>query len=198
MCIHILLDSSTKDLLFSSSFEFVFVIKCNSSWIPKLWVTCIGTYIDLVNMLVFALNFKNVQLTFCLVELLGGISSFSLESNPFFYVSFWHIGKVFVCIILYITSLSLSVCQGVEIQITFNKTVPPNSRAQKLFRTSSFYFLLLFLSSFSRSNCQRSLFLIFIFTSIFAQQLSSSMGEVFLGFEGWVKRFGCPFFGLRI
>ncbi len=31
-----------------------------------------------------------------------------------------------------------------------------------------------------------------------AQQLPSSMGEVFLGFGGWVKRFGCAFFGLRV
>jgi hypothetical protein len=25
-----------------------------------------------------------------------------------------------------------------------------------------------------------------------------SMGEVFLGFGGWVRRFGCVFFGLRV
>jgi len=24
------------------------------------------------------------------------------------------------------------------------------------------------------------------------------MGEVFLGFGGWVRRFGCVFFGLRV
>ncbi len=46
--------------------------------------------------------------------------------------------------ILYINSVSLSVCpsvcRGPETQITFNKIVPPNSRAQKLFRTSSSYF----------------------------------------------------------
>jgi hypothetical protein len=45
--------------------------------------------------------------------------------------------------ILYINSFSLSVCRGLETQITFNKIVPPNSRAQKLFRTSSSYFLFL-------------------------------------------------------
>jgi hypothetical protein len=35
----------------------------------------------------------------------------------------------------------------------------------------------------------------FTFTSVSAQQLPSSMGEVFLGFGGWVRRFGCAFFG---
>ncbi len=95
-------------------------------------------------------------------------------------------------------SVSLSVCRGLETQITFNKTIPPNSRAQKLSRTSSSYFLLLLLCPFPRSNCQRSLLLTFIFTSVSAQQLSSSMGEVFLGFGGWVRRFGCAFLGLRV
>jgi hypothetical protein len=61
-----------------------------------------------------------------------------------------------------------SVCRGPETQITFNKTVPPNSRAQKLFRTSSSYFLLLLLRPFPRSNCRRSLLLTFTFTSVFA------------------------------
>jgi len=46
--------------------------------------------------------------------------------------------------ILYINSVSqfvsVSVCWGPETHITFNKIVPPNSRAQKLFRTSSSYF----------------------------------------------------------
>jgi hypothetical protein len=74
-------------------------------------------------------------------------------------------------IILYINSVSLSVCQGPKTQIIFNKIVPPNSRAQKLFMTSSSYFLLLLLHPFSRSNCRRSLFLTFTFTSVFAQQL---------------------------
>ncbi len=103
--------------------------------------------------------------------------------------------------ILYINSVSLSVSvsvwrQGPETQITFNKTVPPNLRAQKLFRTSSSYFLLL--RPFPRNNCRRSLLLTFTFTSVSAQQLPSSMGEVFLGFGGWVRRFGCAFFGLRV
>jgi hypothetical protein len=61
--------------------------------------------------------------------------------------------------ILYINSVSLSVsvsvCRGPETQITFNKTVPSNLRAQKLFRTSSSYFLLLLLRPFPRSNCRR-------------------------------------------
>jgi hypothetical protein len=61
--------------------------------------------------------------------------------------------------ILYINSVSLSVRQSVnrgpETQITFNKTIPPNSRAQKLLKTSSSYFLLLFLRLFSRSNRRR-------------------------------------------
>ncbi len=42
------------------------------------------------------------------------------------------------------------------------------------------------------------LLLTFTFTSVSAQQLPSLMGEVFLGFEGWVRRFGCAFFGLRV
>jgi hypothetical protein len=46
-------------------------------------------------------------------------------------------------------------CHDLETQFTFNKIVPPNSRAQKLFKTSSFYFLLLFLHPFSRNNCRR-------------------------------------------
>jgi hypothetical protein len=98
--------------------------------------------------------------------------------------------------IIYINSVSLSVYRGSETQITFNKIVPPNLRAQKLFRTSRFYFLLL--RSFSRNNCRRSLLLTFTFTSVFTQQLSLSMEEIFLGFEGWVRRFGCAFFGLRV
>ncbi len=154
----------------------------------------------------------------------------------------------------------LSVCRGPETQITCNKTIPPNSRAQKLFRTSSFYFyfyvcfraatavidgggifgiwrvgegaqklfktsssyfLLLLLRLFPRNNCRRwwgrhfwdleggwggpktiqdlkFLLLTFTFTSVFAQQLPLSMGEVFLGFGGWVRRFECAFFGLRV
>jgi len=63
------------------------------------------------------------------------------------------------------------VCPGPETQISFNKIVLLNSRAQKLFKTSSsyfyfdvrfraatargFYFLLLFLRPFSRTNCRR-------------------------------------------
>jgi hypothetical protein len=62
-------------------------------------------------------------------------------------------------LILYINSVSLSVCQSVcrgpETRITFNKIVPSNSRAQKLFRTSSSYFLLLLLHPFPCSNCRR-------------------------------------------
>jgi len=99
--------------------------------------------------------------------------------------------------IIYINSVSLSVsvfvCRGPETHITFNKTVPPNSRAQKLFRTSNSYFLLLLLRSFSRNNCRRSLLLTFTFTSVSTQQLPSSMGKVFLGFgrceEIWVRFF---------
>jgi hypothetical protein len=34
--------------------------------------------------------------------------------------------------------------------------------------------------------------------SVFVQLLPSSMGEVFLGFGRWVRRFGCAFFGLRV
>jgi hypothetical protein len=49
-------------------------------------------------------------------------------------------------------SVGLLISQGPETQITFNKTVPPNLRAQKLFKTSSSYFLLL--RPFSRSNCR--------------------------------------------
>jgi hypothetical protein len=41
-------------------------------------------------------------------------------------------------------------------------------------------------------------FLLLTFMSVFAQRLPSSMGEVFFGFGGWVRRFGCPFFGLRV
>jgi hypothetical protein len=57
------------------------------------------------------------------------------------------------------------------------------------------YFLLLFLGPFPRSNCRRSLLFTFIFTFISTQQLPSSMGEILLGFERWVKRFGCAFLG---
>jgi hypothetical protein len=66
----------------------------------------------------------------------------------------WHV-RFFI--ILYINSVSLSVRQCVSVgpktHITFNKTVPPNSKAQKLLRTSSFYFLLL--RSFLHSNYRR-------------------------------------------
>ncbi len=86
-------------------------------------------------------------------------------------------------IILYINSVSLfvnvSVCRGLETQITFNKTVPPNSRAQKLFRTSSSYFLLLLLRSFPHSNCRRSLLLTFTFTFVSAQQLPEVLTSYF-------------------
>jgi hypothetical protein len=58
-----------------------------------------------------------------------------------------------------INSVSLLVCPfvcwGLETQITFNKIVPPNSRAQKLFKTSSSYFLFLLLRLFPRNNCHR-------------------------------------------
>jgi hypothetical protein len=47
-----------------------------------------------------------------------------------------------------------SICRGLETQIIFNKTVSPNSRAQKLFKTSSSYFLLLLLHPFPHSNCR--------------------------------------------
>jgi hypothetical protein len=50
-------------------------------------------------------------------------------------------------------SLWTHVRRGPETHITFNKIVPSNSRAQKLFRTSSSYFLLLLLRPFPRSNC---------------------------------------------
>ncbi len=52
-------------------------------------------------------------------------------------------------------SVSQSVSRGPETHTIFNKTVPLNSRAQKLFRTSSSYFLLLLLCPFPRSNCRR-------------------------------------------
>ncbi len=58
--------------------------------------------------------------------------------------------------------------RGPETHITFNKIIPLNSRAQKLFRTSSSYFLLLLLHPFLRSNCRRSLLLTFTFTSVSA------------------------------
>jgi len=72
----------------------------------------------------------------------------------------------------------MSVYRGLETQIN-NKTVPPNSRAQKLFRTSSFYFLLLLLRPFPRSNYQRSLLLTFTFTSVSAQQLPEVLTSYF-------------------
>ncbi len=81
-----------------------------------------------------------------------------------FFVSFQKMWMIQGCYthlplyILYIHSVSLSVCQsvnrGFETHITFNKTVPPNSRAQKLFRASSSHFLLLLLHPFPRSNCR--------------------------------------------
>jgi hypothetical protein len=56
-------------------------------------------------------------------------------------------------------------CHDPETHITFNKIVPPNSKAQELFRTSSSYFraataggpyfLLLLLRPFPRNNCHR-------------------------------------------
>ncbi len=63
------------------------------------------------------------------------------------------------------------VCRGPETHITFNKTVPLTSRAQKLFKTVNSYFLLLLLRPFPRSNCRRSLLFTFTFTSVSAQQL---------------------------
>jgi len=123
----------------------------------------------------------------------GRVGSSTLNQVfPFTGITIWTLN-----LILYINSVSLllsvSVCRGPETQITFNKTVPPNSRAQKLFKTSSSYFLFLFLRPFSHNNCRRSLLLIFIFTSVFAQQLPSTMGEVFFGFGGRVRRFGFIF-----
>ncbi len=76
-------------------------------------------------------------------------------------------------------SLSVSVCRGPETHITFNKTVPPNLRAQKLFRASSSYFLLLLLRLFPRSNYRKSLLLTFTFMSIFAQQLPEVLTSYF-------------------
>jgi len=71
----------------------------------------------------------------------------------------------------------VSICRGPETHITFNKTIPSNSRAQKLFRTSSSYFLLLLLRPFPCSNCRRSLLL--TFTSVFTQQLSKVLTSYF-------------------
>ncbi len=121
--------------------------------------------------------------------------------------------------ILYINSVSLSVCSSVEvlkpksllIKLSPQTWRPKNYLGPRVL-TSYFYFyvhfraatargpyfLLLLLRPFSRSNCGRSLLLTFTFTFVFAQQLLSSMGEVFLGFGGWVRRFGCVFFGLRV
>ncbi len=86
--------------------------------------------------------------------------------------------------ILYINLVSLSVHQlvsrGPETQISFNKIVPPELEGPKIIQDLKF------------------LLLTFTFTSIFAQQLPLSMGEVFLGFGRWVRRFGCVFFGLKV
>jgi hypothetical protein len=84
--------------------------------------------------------------------------------------------------ILYINSVSLSVRQSVEV-------LKPRS-------------LLIKLSPRTRGPKNYSgpqvLTSYFYFTSVFVQQLPLSMGEVFLGFGGWVRRFGCVFFGLRV
>jgi len=142
----------------------------------------------------------------------------------------WRCSKPLPLSYILIQQVYQFVYRGSETQIIFNKTVLSNLRAQKLFKTSSFYFLFLFLCSFLRSNCRRSLFLTYvcfcaaivegpyflllflrsfshnncrrslllIFTSVFAQQLQSSMGEIFLRFWGWVRRFRCVFFGIRV
>jgi len=79
--------------------------------------------------------------------------------------------------ILYINSVVfLSICRGLETHITFNKNCPPELEGPKTIQNLEF------------------LLLTFIFTSVPVQQLPSSMGEVFLRFEGWVRRFGCAFF----
>jgi hypothetical protein len=97
--------------------------------------------------------------------------------------------KVLYFIIIYINSVSLSVCPSVEV-LKFRSLLiklSPWTRGPKNYSgpwvfTSYFYFyvrfrvaiveclyfLLLFLRPFSRSNCQRSLLLTFIFTSVFA------------------------------
>jgi len=95
----------------------------------------------------------------------------------------------------------VTVCPFVEVLKPISlliKLSPPNSRVQKLFKTSSFYFLLLFLRPFSRSNCRRSLLLTSYFYFYVRFLTSMSMGEIFLRFGGWVRRFGCVFFGLRV
>jgi hypothetical protein len=80
--------------------------------------------------------------------------------------------------ILYINSVSLSIrpsiSRGPKSHITFNKIVPPEFEGPKTIEDLEF------------------LLLTFTFTSVSAQQLLSSMGEVFLGFGRWVRRFGCP------
>ncbi len=100
--------------------------------------------------------------------------------------------------ILYINSVSLSVCPSVEVLKPRSLLIKlsPQIRGPKNY--SGPYFLLLFLRSFPHSNCRRSLLLTFTFTFVSAQQLPSSMGEVFFGFGRWVRRFGCAFFGLRV
>jgi hypothetical protein len=56
-------------------------------------------------------------------------------------IGIWYHQNCFTSYILIHLSVCASVCQGLETQIIF-KTVPPNSRAQKLFKTSitHFYF----------------------------------------------------------
>jgi len=121
-------------------------------------------------------------------------------------ISKWHIQ--------YNNSVSLSIHLSVEVlkpRLFLIKLSPRTRRPKNYSRlqilTSYFYFyvrfratiaggpyfLLLFLRQFSHSNCRRSLLL--TFTSVSAQQLPSSMGEVFLGFGRWVRRFGCTFLG---
>ncbi len=109
-----------------------------------------------------------------------------------------------MALILYINSVSMSVSQSVEVlklRSLLIKMSPQTRRPKNYSRprvlTSYFYFyiyfraataggpyfLLLLLCLFPRSNCRRSLFLTFTFTSvsIFVQQLPSLMGEIFLG-----------------
>jgi len=108
-------------------------------------------------------------------------------------------------LILYINSVSLSICPFVEIlkprslliKLSPRTRGPKNYSEPRVFifyfyfyvrfrvaTARGLYFLLLFLRPFLRSNYRRFLLLTFTFTSEFVQQLPSSMGEVFLGFGG--------------
>jgi hypothetical protein len=132
----------TKTLTFSTWVHWISnQLICICVYWTTLIVGLVDLYINICSMLSLAIYIKHHSFK----DLLSVWTIKFFHKNNIGYTSLPKLGR----------SICQFVCQGPETHITFNKIVPPNSRAQKLFMTLSSYILLLLLRSFPRSNCCR-------------------------------------------